>query len=100
MEVIQGNWVGYGTVFYHEKTGKISKSIEEVIDYANLEIDLAGLSAYLDYGYAVFGRTPVKHVKYLLPNEILSMVDGKIQVTEGEETIQHQFGKRTSEEDV
>src|SRR5690606_32614656 len=100
METIYGNWVGYGTVFYNEKTGAVSTSIEDVIDYTNLEIDLNGLAAYLDYGYAVFGRTAVKNVKYLLPNEILSVVDGKIQITEHEDHIVGELGKRSRVEDV
>src|SRR5690606_39258810 len=73
---------------------------EDVIDYGNLEIDLNGLAAYLDYGYAVFGRTPVKHVKFLLPNETLRIVEGKIHVTEQEDRIADKFGKQTKEEDV
>lgn len=100
METINGNWVGCKTVFYHEKTGAIGTSIEDVIDYGNLEIDLNGLAAYLDYGYAVFGRTPVKHVKFLLPNETLRIVEGKIHVTEQEDRIADKFGKQTKEEDV
>lgn len=100
MEAIKGNWVGCGTVFYHEKTGAVSTAIEDVIDYANLEIDQQGLAAYLDYGYAVFGRTPVKHVKFLLPNEVLRVVAGKIQITEEEDPLVAELGKRSKEEDV
>ncbi|TYR37746.1 hypothetical protein FXV77_00165 [Sphingobacterium phlebotomi] len=100
METIKGNWVGCGTVFYHEKTGAVGASIEDVIDYANLEIDLKGLAAYLDYGYAVFGHTPVKYVKFLLPNETLRVVNGKIQVAEQEDRIVDELGKQTKEGDV
>ncbi|PRD53941.1 hypothetical protein [Sphingobacterium gobiense] len=100
IETIKGNWVGCGAVFYHEKTGAVGPSIEDVVDYANLEIDTHGLAAYLDYGYAVFGRTPVKHVKFLLPNETLRVVDGKILVEEYEDRIVDNLGKQTNEEDV
>ncbi len=100
MGTIHGNWVGYGTVFYNEKTGAVSTSIEDVIDYTNLEIDLNGLAAYLDYGYAVFGRTAVKNVKYLLPNETLSVVDGKVHITESEDRMVDELGKRSKEDDV
>src|SRR5690606_41685580 len=75
--VAQGNWVGYQTVFYHEKTGAYGLDINDVIDYGNLEIDQEGLAAYLDFGYSVFGHTPVKHVKFLLPNQRLYLEDGK-----------------------
>lgn len=100
MEVAKGNWIGYGTIFYHEQNGKFASNIEEVIDYAALEIDQQGLAAYLDYGYCVFGHTPVKHVKYLLPNESLHLENGKLRVLKSADTIVHKLGITTSEDDV
>ncbi|WP_437920151.1 hypothetical protein [Sphingobacterium sp. LRF_L2] len=100
MEVARGNWVGYGTVFYNEKLGLHSTSIEDVIDYSNLEIDMKGLSSYLDYGYCVFGLTPVKYVKYLQPNESLHKTEGKIQVFSNVDTVINKIGYRTQEDDV
>ncbi|MVZ66306.1 hypothetical protein GQF61_10590 [Sphingobacterium sp. DK4209] len=98
--VAKGNWVGYQTVFYNETTGDYGLNINDVIDYANLEIDLQGLAAYLDFGYSVFGHTPVKGVKFLLPNQSLYFSDGKLLVHESEDTISNQLGKKTHEEDV
>jgi len=100
MEVIKGHWVAYQTVFYHEKTGKYSTDIHEVIDFANLEIDMDGLSAYLDFGYAVFGRTPVKDVKFLLPNQSLQLVAGKLKIQEHSDQTISLLGKQTHEEEV
>lgn len=100
MDVIKGDWVGYQTVFYHEKTGKYSQDINEVIDYNNLEIDPAGLSAYLDYGYSVFGHTPVKYVRYLLPHETLEIIDGKVRTTMGKDRTLDLLGKTSHEDEV
>ena len=100
MEVAKGDWVGYQTLFYHEKTGAYSQDINEVIDYANLDIDPAGLAAYLDFGYSVFGHTPVKHVKFLLPNQRLVLQDGQLSVLNDEDPIIRQLGGHTKEEDV
>src|SRR5690606_11760912 len=100
METIHGNWVGCGTVLYNERTGAVSKSINEVIDYINLEIDPHGLAAYFDYGYVVFGRKPVKHVKYLLPPESLNASKGKLVVTEHSDQVLVGFGKPSQEADV
>ncbi len=100
MEVAKGNWVGYETVFYNLKTGKYSEHINEVIDYPNLEIDPEGLSAYLDFGYAVFGRTPVKDVQYLLPHQVLSVEGAKLYIQDGEDTTLALLGKKTNEDDV
>ena len=100
MEVAKGNWVGYQTVFYNLNTGKYSHDINDVIDYANLEIDLEGLAAYLDFGYSVFGHTPVKNVQYLLPNQVLSLSDGKLSISETEDKTIQLLAKETKEDDV
>ncbi|GHE46476.1 hypothetical protein [Sphingobacterium griseoflavum] len=100
MEVAKGNWIGYDTVFYNLKNKKYSKEIDEVIDYANLEIDVEGLSAYLDYGYCVFGRTPVKNVHYLLPHEVIRCVDGQLFVQKGEDSALQRIGVKSREDDV
>ncbi len=100
MEVAKGNWVGYETVFYHEKTGKFSQDINEVIDYANLEIDPEGLAAYLDFGYSVFEHTPVKYVRFLLPNQTLLLNDGKLEVREESDSTIQLIGKKSQEDDV
>lgn len=100
MELAKGNWVGYATVFYHEKTGKYGTQINDVIDYSTLEIDHQGLAAYLDFGYSVFGHTPVKHVKYLLPYQSLRLENGKLTVVEGDDLTLAKLGKKSKEEDV
>jgi len=101
MEVARGNGLGFGTVFYHEKTGKFGTSVNEVIDYGHAEIDPEGLAAYLDYGYCVFGRTPVRHVKFLLPNESLHhLEDGKIRVEKRPDSIARKLGVVSHPDDV
>jgi len=100
MEVAKGDWLGYQTVFYHEKTGVFGQNINAVIDYSNLEIDSEGLAAYLDFGYSVFGHTPVKHVKFLLPNQKLISRDGKLSIQHDQDPVVHLIGGRSKEEDV
>jgi len=100
MEVAKGNWVGYQTIFYNLKTGKFSQDINDVIDYSNLEIDSESLAAYLDFGYSVFGHTPVKHVQYLLPNQVLNLQNGKLTVQDTEDSTLPLLGKKTKEDDV
>ncbi|GGH09448.1 hypothetical protein FAZ19_01940 [Sphingobacterium alkalisoli] len=100
MELIKGDWVGFNTIFYHEKTGKFSKNISDVIDYGNIEIDKEGLSAYLDYGYSVFGYTPVKYVKFLLPFQSLQVKSGTVEVCDNEDETVHKIGITTKEEFV
>jgi len=63
--LFETDWIASRTVFYHEKTGKVSQNINDVIDYANLEIDPEGFNNYLDFGYSILEQTPVKYVKFL-----------------------------------
>lgn len=100
MEVARGHWVGYETIFYNLKNNRYSTSIDEVIDYGNLEIDMEGLSAYLDYGYSVFGYTPVKHVRYLLSNEVLHAENGKLYIRKEDDRVAKRIGIRSHEDDV
>jgi hypothetical protein len=100
MEVAKGNWVGYQTLFYNLKNGKYSHDINEVIDYSDLEIDLEGLAAYLDFGYSVFGHTPVKDVHYLLPNQVLNFQNGMLSVQETDDKTLNLLGRTTKEDDV
>jgi hypothetical protein len=61
------DWLGTEPYFYNERTGAVARSIHDVIDYRNLEIDPDGLIDYLDFGYCVFGHTPVQHVRFVAP---------------------------------
>lgn len=100
MEVAKGNWVGFKTVFYNEISGKFGNNINDVIDFSQFEIHKEGLAAYLDYGYCVFGYTPIKNVKFLLPNQSLVMQDGVLRVIEDTDHTIHLLGNTTKEDDV
>lgn len=100
MDIAKGNWVGFRTVFYHEKTGQYGHNINEVIDYSNLELDPVGLAAYLDYGYCVFAHTPIKHVKFLLPHQSLKLINGQVLVEDSADKTLDLFDRPTHEDDV
>lgn len=65
------DWLGTSPLFYHEKTHRISTDLEAVLDLRSLEFDPDGLRDYLDFGYCVFGHTPVRHVRFLTPGKAL-----------------------------
>lgn len=100
MDIVKGDWVGFRTVFYHEITGTYGTNINDVIDYSSLELDPMGLAAYLDYGYCVFARTPIKHVKFLLPHQSLEVIDGKIEIKEHPDTTLDLLNRPAHEDDV
>jgi len=80
MRIYESDWLGFKTYFYNEKTKKVSSNINDVIDYENLELDNDGLLYYLRYGYSVFGITPVRNVKFLLPHSRLIVKENSITV--------------------
>lgn len=103
MELLfQSDWFAYPTCFFNTRTGKFGTLIHEVIDLGNLEIDPQGLSDYLDFGYCVFGHTPVRDVKFLMPSQRLCRRDDgtlEVQDTEDEAASAVQ-SVRLSEDDI
>lgn len=63
--VFETDWLASRPFFYNLRTGRCSRRIDEVIDLADLEFDPEGLNDYLDFGFSVFGRTPVRDVRML-----------------------------------
>lgn len=63
--VYESDWLASRPFFYNMKTGAASRNINEVIDLADVEFDPEGFNDYLDFGFCVFGRTPVRDVRML-----------------------------------
>lgn len=80
------DWLGSTPIFYNEKTAKVSKNINEIIDFKNLKIHPEGLVNYLKFGYSVFGQTPVKDVKFLMPSQKIQIKNKKIKITKLKDT--------------
>lgn len=64
-KVFTTDWLNSSPVFYNTQTKKISHSINEVVNFKNIEFDPEGLKNYLEFGYSVFGHTPVKDVHFI-----------------------------------
>jgi hypothetical protein len=62
---METDWLGSESIFYHELTGKVSRRIQDVVDFHHFDWDEAGLKNYLDCGFSVFGHTPLRHVRFL-----------------------------------
>jgi hypothetical protein len=63
--VFESDWLASQPFFYSVKTGRASHNINDVIDLANIEFDPEGLNDFLDFGFCVFGRTPLRDVSML-----------------------------------
>jgi hypothetical protein len=98
MITIEQNWLGHIPIYYNVNTNTVSDNINDVIDYSNLEIDPEGLINYLSYGYCVFGRTPVKGVKFLRQNQsLLINTTGEIVVADNDDSCLDYLEKVTPE---
>ncbi|MGN6417404.1 MAG: hypothetical protein ACTHMC_07930 [Pseudobacter sp.] len=96
----QTDWLASDPCFYNEVTGKVSRNINDVIDFRNLEFHPEGLSNYLGFGYSVFEQTPLKGVKFLRHSSALTTENGKVKVVYGNDPVESILGKTTREEDV
>lgn len=88
--IYETDWLASIPVFYNEKTGKISHKINEVVDFNNIEMDPEGLCNYLDFGYSVFGQTPIKEVKFLEHSSRVFVKNSKI-VVESKDDVAEKF---------
>lgn len=94
--MVSQNWLGENTIFYNSN-GLISNKINDLIDIKNFEFDEEGLTAYLNYGYCVFGRTPIRGIFFLRPNQKLEFVDSKIRVKNNADPTIPKLGVPTKE---
>lgn len=100
-QVYETDWLVSQPVFYHEKTGKVSHNVNDVIDFANLEFHPDGFNNYLDFGYSVLEQTPVKYVKFLRYSSRLTVHEnGSLEVEYLDDPAEKWLGKTSSEDDV
>jgi hypothetical protein len=93
--VFKTDWLASNPVFYNEKTLKISHNVNDVIDYENLEFHPEGFNNYLDFGYSVFGQTPVKYVKFLRHSSEIFVKNGKLKIIEHPDPVDDWFDKHS-----
>lgn len=81
------DWLGTHPVFFNRKTKKVSHHIHDVIEYGSIQFHPEGLKNYLDFGYSVFGQTPIQDVEFLLPNSTLQIKLGELHISTQEINI-------------
>lgn len=100
-QIFETDWLASKPVFYNEKTGQASYNIEEIIDYSNLEFDPEGFNNYLEFGYSVFGQTPIKNIKFLEPStRFVPEGPGKFRLEKSTDQIDERRKQTTAEEDL
>lgn len=100
-ETYQTDWLASDPIFYNEKTGAVSKNINEVIDFGNLEFHPEGLNNYLEFGYSVFEQTPIKNIKFLRHSSKLIQYDnGTLGIEYLEDPVIQLLDRSTHEDDI
>lgn len=99
--LFETDWLGSRPVYYNERTGRASRVINDVIDFAELEFDPEGFNAYLGTGFSVFGHTVVRDVRYLPPSTRLwREPDGRLRVEAVPLDLESRLEVRHSEDEV
>jgi len=95
------DWLNLKPIFYNERTLEISYNINDIINYSNIEFHPEGLLNYLEFGYSVFGQTPLKNIKFLKPCSELSVVNGKFLIKKLKDPADQLFhNKKSSAKEV
>ncbi len=99
--IFKTDWLASNPVFYNEKLQKISHNINDVIDWNNLEFHPEGFNNYLEFGYSVFGQTPIKHVRFLRHSSSAGLNEnGVIKVVADPDPVGKYIGKFSNENNV
>jgi hypothetical protein len=95
------DWLGSSPIFYNTKTLKVSRNINDVIDFSDLELHPEGFNNYLDFGYSIFEQTPIKNVKFMRYSSLLRIYDDNtLEVEYLPDPVDSWFGRVTKESDV
>jgi asparagine synthetase B (glutamine-hydrolysing) len=99
--LFETDWLGSRPVYYNEATGAAGRDINDVIAFADVELDAEGLAAYLANGYSVFQRTPVRGVRIMPPSARLWRdADGELRIEEVPLDLAARLTTRPSEDEI
>src|SRR5690606_34982005 len=94
------DWLGSQPVFFNLRTKKISHNINEVIDFDNVEFDPEGLRNYLEFGYSVFGKTPIRDVHFLDHSTVITKTNkNELKIEQSDDIAENEIAKGEISED-
>lgn len=99
---LETDWLASTPVFYNVRMGLASTNIHDVMPSpSSLSLHPEGLYNYLDFGYSVFGQTPIEGVQFLSPSSRIDRKDdGTLNVVRLADPLDHWWDFRISEADV
>lgn len=98
--VFESDWLASRPYFYNLRNGRSSHSIDEVIDLADAEFDPEGLNDFLDFGYSVFERTPIRDVHMLRYSSRLYAGPAGLRVECLDDPAEAWLGRETTVDEV
>ena len=99
--VYESDWLASRPFFYNVRTGAASHRINDVIDLGALEFDPEGLNDFLDFGFCVFERTPVRDVHMLrYSSRLWREADGRLTVERLDDPAYARLEQRSTVEEV
>ncbi len=100
--IFKTDWLASNPVFYNLKTGSASHNINEVISSNTKSIfHQEGLHNFINFGYSVFGQTPIKDVCFLPPSSSLHRnQDRSLRIEKLKDPYDKYCDYRLSESDI
>lgn len=97
----QTDWLASKNIFYNTRTQLISDNMNDLIDTNHMRFHPEGLCNYLDYGYSVFGQTPVEEIRLLPPNTRVWINENKmLEMQTLSDPFESVLGNASAPEDV
>jgi hypothetical protein len=100
--IFETDWLASTPVFYNLNDGLASENIHDVMPPVDiLSFHSEGLYNFLDFGYSVFGQTPVENVCFLPPSSRLHRDNkGQLRVEQLSDPIEQWWDFRLSENEI
>lgn len=100
-KTFETDWLASTPVFYNEAKGTASHNINDVIDFDDFEFHAEGFNNFLDFGYSVFGQTPLRDVKFLPHSSRLTLHDdGRFEIARLPDPVDAWLDKTSHEDDA
>ena len=100
-EVYETDWLASQPVFYNVKTRAVSHNVNDVIDYADLQFHPEGFRNFLEFGYSVFGQTPLRNIHFLQHSSRLTVCDdGTLKIESLPDPVDNWLGRTTNEDEL
>ncbi|SEA83472.1 hypothetical protein SAMN05216349_13414 [Oribacterium sp. KHPX15] len=101
LERAETDWIASRNIFYNTRSNLISDNINDLINPEHLDFHSEGLINYLDYGYSVYGQTPLADIKLLEHDKLIYKDDdGTLRIEKKEDPMEKLLGGKTTPAEV